>query len=270
MWVSQRFTAVNKKSDCRFDTSCQRSTHSPGGKTPNEAKPPTPPDLPLGQTHHPGGSSRSDSLPVCFLPTEWLACLRRPDWRALAAEDGRTRPTFRWLCALGQIQRVVAFVIVTIFSPWAEERGGRAMSVSNQNRIQKAPGLDWCVCSKSKFLQDWIFEFNWTFFFFCGVSLWAIVGLIRVCNQTHKSTFLNICQHTRTHTDSTELDFCGKHQVNTYECSRCYHDFLNGQTLWIMQQKRRNRLVGVWVMAVNGYLRRTCTCTGDISGMTKG
>lgn len=57
MRVSQRFTAVNKKSECRFDTSCQRSTHSPGGKTPNEAKPPTPPDSPLGQTHHPGGSS---------------------------------------------------------------------------------------------------------------------------------------------------------------------------------------------------------------------
>lgn len=93
-------------------------------------------------------------LTSCLLPpdsqmkraNEWLAFLRRPDRRALAAEAGRTRPTFRWLCALGQIQRVVAFVIVTIFSPWAEERGGRAMSVSNQNRIQKAPGLDRCVC----------------------------------------------------------------------------------------------------------------------------
>lgn len=77
---------------------------------------------------------------------EWLPFLRRPDWRALAAEARQTRPTFRWLCALGQIQGVVAFVIVTIFSPWAEERGGRAMSVSNQNSIQKAPGLDRCVC----------------------------------------------------------------------------------------------------------------------------
>lgn len=93
-------------------------------------------------------------LTSCLLPpdgqtkraNEWLAFLRRPDWRALAAEAKRTRPTFRWLCALGQIQRVVAFVIVTIFSPWAEERGGRAMSVSNQNRIQKAPGLDRYVC----------------------------------------------------------------------------------------------------------------------------
>lgn len=31
---------------------------------------------------------------------------------------GRAKPTFRWLCALRQIQRVVVFVIFTVFSPW--------------------------------------------------------------------------------------------------------------------------------------------------------
>lgn len=78
------------KSDCKVDTSCQQSTHSQGGKTPNKAKPPMPPD----QTHHPDGY-RSDSLPVRFPPT-----LERSE----LMKDGQ-RPSFlqrpRWWVSSG-------------------------------------------------------------------------------------------------------------------------------------------------------------------------
>lgn len=40
-------------------------------------------------------------------------------------------PTFWRLCALGQIQCVVVFVVLTVFSPWVEERGGKTMSASH-------------------------------------------------------------------------------------------------------------------------------------------
>lgn len=43
----------------------------------------------------------------------------------------QAKPTFRRLRALGQIQRVVVFVIFTIFSPWEEEGRGKSTSASH-------------------------------------------------------------------------------------------------------------------------------------------
>lgn len=73
--VSQRFRAPSTKSDSRVDTSCQQSTHSRGGKNTKPSQSASEP--PSDQTHHPQGSSRSKSLPVCFLPKEGRRGLRK-------------------------------------------------------------------------------------------------------------------------------------------------------------------------------------------------
>lgn len=70
--LSQRFTALNTKSDSRVDTSCQQSTHNRGGKPPNKATGPA-----SDQTHHRDGSTRADSLPVCLVPKEGRSGLRK-------------------------------------------------------------------------------------------------------------------------------------------------------------------------------------------------
>lgn len=55
------------------------------------------------------------------------------------------RPTFWWLCALRQIQRVVAFVILTVFSAWRRGRK-RGRQCQTTGGWKETPGLCWGWC----------------------------------------------------------------------------------------------------------------------------
>lgn len=75
-------------------------------------------------------------------------CFCPPPHSVVKVQTGRrltrAKPTFRWLCALRQIQRVVVFVIFTVFSPWEEEGRGKTTSVSHDKEYGpwQTQGLD--------------------------------------------------------------------------------------------------------------------------------
>lgn len=132
--VSRSFKAVNKKSNYRCGTSCQRSTHSRGGKPPGKAKSPTAPDSPVAQhiiwmsppdlTHFPSASSRRSDK----------ASERANDWRACGCW---TDQAYLWmaLCAWADPACRSFCHSHNFFSLSRGERGGRATSVSKPPRI---------------------------------------------------------------------------------------------------------------------------------------